>query len=317
VGAVLDWVQPAADRVPLLASALHVARTEGLQVLDDLFTGPERHRSEEAQSLELPDAVVATGKALLRGGQQGLYQGFFETRILGRAHIPQHTNFLVAANHASHLDMGLVKHALGGQGENLAALAARDYFFSDRWRRTYFENFTQLIPMDRHGSLRESLELASRTLRQGRNLLIFPEGTRATDGELKEFKGSLGYLALTNRVGILPMYLDGTYEALPKGAVVPKNRKLTVRIAPFLSFEELQRMVEGLPRSEQHREVARWVEGTIRALRDGRRPPGVGKEPPVADATDAAREEAGAGPAREETEATADESVTPPWEREA
>lgn len=283
LGSVLDAVQPAADRVPLLASALNLAREEGLDLLDDFFSRPpSRSAEEEEESLpfDLPDAVVSAGRRVLRGGQIGLYENFFHTRLYGKAHIPQHTNFLVAANHASHLDMGLVKHALGDQGKNLAALAARDYFFKDRLRRTYFENFTQLIPMDRHGSLRESLDLASRSLKKGNNLLIFPEGTRAQDGEIKEFKGSLGYLALKNRVGILPMYLRGTYEALPKGRLVPKGRELAVHIAPFLSFEDLEEVVKGLPRSEQHRAVARLVEEIIRSLRDGTPLPPLPGHPP-------------------------------------
>lgn len=278
---VIDLVQPVADRVPMLSSALALAREEGTHLLDDFFTRPtRREKEEESTPFDLPEFVVSAGKKVLRSGQIGLYETFFQTRVYGRAHIPQHTNFLVAANHASHLDMGLVKHALGEQGRNLAALAARDYFFKDRWRRTYFENFTQLIPMDRHGSLRESLDLASRSLKKGNNLLIFPEGTRATDGEIKEFKGSLGYLALTNRVGILPMYLGGTFEALPKGRVVPKARELTVHIAPFLSYETLEAVVKGLPRSEQHREVARLVERIIRALRDGDPLPDLPGTPP-------------------------------------
>ncbi|HWV38930.1 MAG TPA: AMP-binding protein [Vulgatibacter sp.] len=269
LGSVLDAVQPSLDRVPFLSSAVALARTEGLRFLDDLVPPGSGAKAEEDESIELPEALVAAGKTMLRTGQRNLYEVFFETKVYGRAHVPQHTNFLVAANHASHLDMGLVKHALGEQGENLVALAATDYFFSNKVRRAFFENFTQLIPMNRHGSLRESLELASRSLRQGRNLLIFPEGTRATDGTLKDFKGSLGYLALTNEVGILPIYLDGTYEALPKGSVVPKARDLAAHIGPFLSYEELEAAVAGLPRSEQHREIARRVEAAVRALEAG------------------------------------------------
>lgn len=268
LGAVLDTIQPSLDRVPMLASAVALARTEGLQFLDEMVPAPKPKKEEDevVESIELPSLVVTAGKTFLREGQRGLYERLFETKIIGKAHIPQHVNFLVAANHASHLDMGLVKHALGDQGANLVALAAADYFFSNRVRRTYFENFTQLIPMNRHGSLRESLELASRSLRQGKNLLIFPEGTRATDGQLKDFKGSLGYLALTNQVGILPMYLEGTYEALPKGAVIPKGRGLRAHIGPFISYETLAAAVKGLPRSEQHREVARMVEASVRKL---------------------------------------------------
>ena len=70
--------------------------------------------------------------------------------------------------------MGLVKHALGDWGDRLVALAAKDYFFDDPLKRVYFENFTNLIPMDRTGSLRESLRLAARVIEDGYVLLIFP-----------------------------------------------------------------------------------------------------------------------------------------------
>jgi hypothetical protein len=56
----------------------------------------------------------------------------FDVKVSGKSFIPQNRNFLVVANHASHLDMGLVKVVLGDQGERLTALAARDYFFERR-----------------------------------------------------------------------------------------------------------------------------------------------------------------------------------------
>ena len=43
---------------------------------------------------------------------------------------------------------------------------------------------------------------------------------------MADFKPSLGYLALRNKGGILPMYLAGTHEAMPKGAALPKAREL-------------------------------------------------------------------------------------------
>jgi 1-acyl-sn-glycerol-3-phosphate acyltransferase len=174
--------------------------------------------------------------------------------------------FIVAANHASHLDMGLVKHALGDWGPHLVALAAKDYFFEDRLYRAYFENFTNLIPMDRHGSLRESLRTASTVLKEGHILLIFPEGTRSEDGVLKEFKPSIGFLALANKVDVVPMYLEGTYDALPKGATLPKQRDIAAHIGPVLSWQKLKAASEGLPKSEQYREAARVVENAIRRL---------------------------------------------------
>jgi long-chain acyl-CoA synthetase len=209
------------------------------------------------------------GRAVLSAGQRWMFDSAFDVKVTGKSFIPQNRNFLVIANHTSHLDMGLVKVVLGEQGEKLVALAARDYFFDTPLKRAYFENFTNLIPMDRHGSLRESLRLAGESLQQGYHLLIFPEGTRSQTGELLEFKPTLGYLALTGGVDVLPLYLEGTHDALPKGSIFPKQKKLEVRIGPALAVESLRAATRGMSRSESYREVTRIAERAVRALKDG------------------------------------------------
>jgi long-chain acyl-CoA synthetase len=162
--------------------------------------------------------------------------------------------------------MGLVKHALGDWGPHLVALAAKDYFFEDPIKRAYFENFTNLVPMDRHGSLRESLRLASEVIKQGYILLIFPEGTRSTTGVMVDFKPSLGYLALSNQVDVLPMYLEGTHDALPKGSLLPKNRDIAAHLGPLIRYEQLKLATAGSPRSDAYREASRIVERAVRRL---------------------------------------------------
>ncbi len=214
--------------------------------------------------LHVPRPLVGLGRRLLHLGQRLTYERFFDVKVTGEAYLPRSAPFLVAANHASHLDMGLVKHALGDWGDLLVALAAKDYFFEDRLKRVYFENFTNLVPMERHGSLRESLRTAADVLRQGRLLLIFPEGTRSPTGVMTEFKPSIGYLALVNQVDVVPIYLEGTYEALPRGAVVPAKRKIAAHIAPLITYGELRDATAGMGRSEQVREASRIVEAAVR-----------------------------------------------------
>jgi long-chain acyl-CoA synthetase len=201
--------------------------------------------------------------------QRVMFGGVFDVKVTGQAYVPQSGNFLVIANHSSHLDMGLVKYALGEQGNRMASLAARDYFFDTPLKRAWFENFTNLIPMDRHGSLRESLRLAGDALQNGYHLLIFPEGTRSPDGQMREFFPTLGYLALTCGVDILPIYLEGAYEALPKGSVMPKQTDISVRIGPALGIGELRRRARGLARSESYRLVTRIAEEAVKRLRAG------------------------------------------------
>src|SRR5262249_2741865 len=98
-----------------------------------------------------------------------------------------------------------------------------------------------------------------------------PEGTRSPTGEMTDFKASLGYLALTNRVGVLPLYLRGTYDALPKGSMLPRDRRIAALIGPFITYDELRARTESLPRSEAYRVASGLVEQAVKCLRDGKR----------------------------------------------
>jgi long-chain acyl-CoA synthetase len=134
-------------------------------------------------------------------------------------------------------------------------------------RKAYFENFTNLVPMERYGSLRESLRLAAEVIRDGYILLIFPEGTRSETGVMADFKPSLGYLALTNRCGILPMYLAGTHDAMAKGDYLPRVKsKVAAHIGPYLTPEAVAALGAGKSRSESYRVISQHVEGMIRRL---------------------------------------------------
>jgi long-chain acyl-CoA synthetase len=227
----------------------------------------KKAEEEENDELYVPPVVVTIGRHALDLGQRFLYHQILKTTVEGQRHIPAHTNFIVAPNHASHLDMGLVKTALGEYGRDLVALAASDYFFDNKYKRAYFENFTNLVPLDRSGSLRKSLRWAGHFLAQGHNVLIFPEGTRSISGEIQEFKPTLSYLALTHKVGILPMYLSGTYDVLPKGKVLLQSREVAAVVGPFISYEQLQQLVAKMPKSEGYRFVATLVRHIVLELR--------------------------------------------------
>ncbi len=240
-------------------------------------------RLEQDEEIHVPKIVATAGRALLGEGQKLLYHTLLDTEVLGQAHIPRGAPFLVAANHSSHLDMGLIKLAMGEEGQRLCALAARDYFFDTPLKRAYFENFTRLIPMDRQGSLKASLRLAGRALHDGKHLLIFPEGTRSIDGQMAEFKPTLGFLALTHGAGILPTALSGTFEALPRGAILPRARHLRVMFGPFIPIEELRAVTAGMPKGEAHRVATQIAERAVTALLRGQRPEPLGNAPAPQD----------------------------------
>jgi long-chain acyl-CoA synthetase len=238
-------------------------------------TGPKRDAArlrldseKDDDEIHVPEFLKAIGNKTVDLAQHALYDRLLRTKYEGQTNIPYHTNFIVAANHSSHLDMGLVKMVLGVAGEDLVALAAADYFFDTKYKRAYMENFTNLVPMERTGSLRQSLRHARSYLDRGYNALIFPEGTRSMSGQMADFKPVIGYLALASRVGILPVYLRGTYEAFPKGSTILKSRDVGARVGRLLTIEELEDLTRGLARAEAYRLIAARVRHEIVNLRD-------------------------------------------------
>jgi len=238
-------------------------------------------------TVRIPAPLVSPLRSGLGSVQRGIYGNFLRTRVTGRAFIPKNRSVIVVSNHCSHLDMGLVKFALGPYGHKLAALAAKDYFFEgNRWWVAYFEQLTNLQPIDRSGSFRKSFNQAKAVIESGEIVLLFPEGTRRTDGTLGAFKPMVGKLALETGVDVLPLYLDGTFDVLPKGATLPRGRKVTVRIGPPLAADQLRALTTEQTPGEAARMATGYIREAVRCLRDG-------------DVLDLATVDAGAGPIEE------------------
>jgi long-chain acyl-CoA synthetase len=226
---------------------------------------------EEAQAepIDIPAPVAAVAKRLLTKAQMGFYDRVMSPTVYGRAFIPHNRNTIVVSNHASHLDMGFVKYALGEYGDEIVSLAAQDYFFAGRLKKTYFDKLTNLQAFDRKTNLRQALRQASDTIRAGNTVLLFPEGTRSRDGIIADFKSTLGHLSLSTNTDILPVCLSGTYESWPKGRRVPTRRDITARIGPPLEHEHLARLTEGMKFAKACRRVASLARAAVIALQRG------------------------------------------------
>jgi long-chain acyl-CoA synthetase len=230
----------------------------------------KKHVRDEGERIVLPPMVQEAGKRFIGKLQDAFYGKLMNARVFGRAFIPHNRNTIVVANHSSHLDMGFVRHALGTYGEDIVSLAAQDYFFDKSpLRRAFFENLTNLRAIDRKSGLRASERQAAEILAEGRTMLVFPEGTRSPDGEIHDFKPLLGHLSLTYGVDILPVYVSGTREAMPKGQRLPTSRDLTARIGPPLAVDDLRRLTQGMTPADASREVARLAREAVVALRAG------------------------------------------------
>ena len=226
---------------------------------------------QEALNLIVKAPSVRAARSAISMMQENLYSQGFKTTIYGRSFIPANLNVIVVANHSSHLDTGLVKYALGTYAQELRPLAAKDYFFEGNpLKVAFFENLTNLVPIDRETGSGLAFEQAKAVVVAGHIVLIFPEGTRREDGTMGTFKPLVARLAFATGVDILPLHLSGCFDALPRGSAVPKfGSPLKATIGPPLATVELQRLTAHLGPVQAARAAVDVVRAAVVALRDG------------------------------------------------
>jgi len=161
--------------------------------------------------------------------------------VRGREHLPHDQPFVMVANHASHLDALCLLSALPlGAIQRTYPAAAKDYFFTSMPKVAFSAIVVNAMPFDRKENPRASLDLCRELLATPSHaLILFPEGTRSATGELAPFKPGIGFLTAGTNIPVVPCYLAGAYRAWPKGAWIPRPRKLELRIgAPMVFAEE-------------------------------------------------------------------------------
>jgi long-chain acyl-CoA synthetase len=163
-------------------------------------------------------------------------------RVEGREHLAGLEGpALICPNHASHLDAPVVRAALPATMRDHSAIAAAaDYWFGGRVVGSAVGLALGAIPFGRTSDVRASLEHVAELVNRGHTVIVFPEGTRSTDGRLQPLRQGIGLLATQLHVPIVPVDIEGTYDILPKGARVPthqRRRSVVVRFGPPLRFD--------------------------------------------------------------------------------
>ena len=103
----------------------------------------------------------------------------------------------------------------------------------------WFAKRAHVIPIDSSAYLNRALQTSAYVLRHGRSLCVFPEGGRSPDNTLLEFKKGVGILAIEMGIPVVPVYIKGAFEALPREAAWPKFRKITVTFGTPLSAKDM------------------------------------------------------------------------------
>jgi len=148
---------------------------------------------------------------LLKRALQLLAVLVYRVRYSGRQNIPAEGGVLVVSNHQSHLDPPLVGI---GVPRRLNYLARQTLFRFAPFR--WLIDSVDAIPIDRDGIGLGGIKESLRRLKRGEMVLIFPEGTRTKTGEIGVFRPGFTALAARSGAVILPVAIDGAFQAWPR-----------------------------------------------------------------------------------------------------
>jgi len=95
------------------------------------------------------------------------------------------------------------------------------------------------IPIDREGSGLAGLKETLRRLKAGEQVLIFPEGTRTRDGEVAPLKPGFISVARRSRVPLIPVGLDGAYQAWPRTYRFPRSGRIAIVVGQAITAEQV------------------------------------------------------------------------------
>jgi 1-acyl-sn-glycerol-3-phosphate acyltransferase len=185
---------------------------------------------------------------------------FFDFDAHGLEYVPLRGGVLAAANHASYLDPPL----LGNATPRVMYYMARADLFGGKFGGPFIKAWGA-FPIRRDMWSAGGLKEALRKLDEGKLVLFFPEGTRTYDGNLRRAMVGAGLLAYLARAPVVPAYIDGTFEVLPRGAKTPRRAKVTVSFGPPVELARYRRMP---PSKEAYSLAAAEIMARIAAVRD-------------------------------------------------
>ena len=167
---------------------------------------------------------------------------FFRHRTLHRERIPEAGGALIVANHVSFLDPAVVG----------ASFRKPIYYLA---RKSLFRGFLgwllpriQVLPVDRGKGDLASMKRILNLLKAGHRVLIFPEGTRSTDGELQAAEAGIGFIIAKCEVPVIPVRIFGAFECFPRDSKWPRPGRITIVPGPPVDFSALPTALTGRER---------------------------------------------------------------------
>ncbi len=176
---------------------------------------------KEKVPLQLPK-TWATGSIMVRLSRL-FFHSYFRFNASGMNNIPEGP-CIIAPNHQSFFDGLFVASYLRTRQIKKTYFYAKEKHVRQPWLK-FLANRNNIIIMDINNDLKASIQKMAEVLKRNKNLIIFPEGTRTKTGQLGQFKKTFAILSRELNIPVVPVSIQGAFEALPKGSFFPRPFK--------------------------------------------------------------------------------------------
>ncbi|MFP4084578.1 MAG: AMP-binding protein [Desulfonatronovibrio sp.] len=274
----LNWINLTLDLRQYAGVELDDSAIARVQNVRDLLRetteapGIKAKDSDLAKELKHPEKLLdSKHKELLK--PYGPVRRFFAYILLGlargiislllrieiRGKLPENTPCIIAPRHLSVLDpLVIVKTMDKDKLNNFYWAGWIGLLFTSPLRR-WFSRTARILPVDPGAAPRASLGLATAALKRDHGLIWFPEGQRSPDGKLQKFKPGIGMVLRAHPVPVIPVWIQGTWEAMPPGRLLPRPGKALIIIGNPVNPDRLP---------EDEYEIAELIRSEVQALSD-------------------------------------------------
>ena len=192
----------------------------------------------ETMKASLRERIVYGSSCIIAGWWLKLTCG---VTVRGVENVPGRGPCIIVSNHASYLDPPIIAATIR---QRFIRFLARDTLLSSPLARWYFISI-RAITIDRNRGDVVAMKGVLRALKDGETVALFPEGTRSRDGELQPPKRGIGFVLSRAQVDVVPVYVDGTFKAMPRGTSKIKRHPLQVIIGEPIPAQEIADLGKG------------------------------------------------------------------------
>ena len=195
---------------------------------------------------------------------RAVFQFYFRWRVFNPERVPLSGSVILAANHASFIDPPLV----GAGIHRSINYLARENLFRFPVMGWVLRQW-QVVPVDRDGGGATGLRAILERLLLGGAIILFPEGTRTSDGKIQPVRSGIGLTVIKSSAPVVPVRVFGTYEAYGRHMILPRPRPVAVKYAKPMLFTELRAEAKVCSKArlkEIYQQVADEIMAAIAAL---------------------------------------------------